>query len=44
MIARVVVKGRRGETDRTRSALTASLNVVLNGYAEARKIGLQSLT
>ena len=28
MIARVVVKGRPGEIDRTRSARTASLNVV----------------
>lgn len=28
MITRVVVKGRLGEIDRTRSALTASLNVV----------------
>lgn len=37
MIARVVVKGRRGETDRTRSARTASLNVVLNGNVEARR-------
>lgn len=27
----VVFKGLRGETDRTRSALTASLNVVMGG-------------
>lgn len=42
MIARVVVKGRRGETDRTRSARTASLNVVLDVNVEARReLGLK---
>ena len=39
--ALVVLAGRRGETDRTRSARTASLNVVMVGRGEARGRGLQ---
>lgn len=39
MVIREVVKGRLGDTERTRSARTASLNVVPEISREARKNG-----